>query len=153
MDEARWLDAREERAWRGLMAMEDALTEFLERRLRTHSGLSQADYQVLAHLSEAGGRLRSFELGALVRWEKSRLSQHLGRMEKRGLVTRERCATDQRGCVAVITPEGTDRITAAAPQHVGDVRAALVDHLTADELETLARISEGVTERLGSPEG
>ena len=33
-------------------------------------------------------RLRPFELGALLRWEKSRVSQHLGRMEKRGLVTR-----------------------------------------------------------------
>lgn len=153
MDEARWLDPREERAWRGLMAMEDALTEFLERQLRTRDGLSGADYQVLAHLSEAGGRLRSFELGALVRWEKSRLSQHLARMEKRGLVVRERCASDQRGCVAVITLEGTDRITAAAPQHVGDVRAALIDHLTADEMEMLARIGEGVTARLGAPDG
>ncbi|MFC5062031.1 MarR family winged helix-turn-helix transcriptional regulator [Actinomycetospora atypica] len=151
MDEARWLDPQEERAWRGLMAMQDALDEFLERQLRTRDGLSGADYQVLAHLSENGGRLRSFELGALVRWEKSRLSQHLGRMEKRGLVTRERCATDQRGCIAVITPEGTERITAAAPQHVRDVRAALVDHLTADELETLARIGEGVVDRLGPP--
>ena len=152
MDEARWLDPREERAWRSLMAMQDALTEFLERQLRTRNGLSGADYQVLAHLSEAGGSLRSFELGALVRWEKSRLSQHLVRMEKLGLVTRERCATDQRGCVAVITAEGTDRITAAAPRHVGDVRAALIDHLTVEEMETLARIGEGVTARLESSE-
>jgi DNA-binding MarR family transcriptional regulator len=54
----------------------------------------------LAHLSEApDGQLRPFALGALLRWEKSRLSQHLGRMEKRDLVTRQRCLTDQRGAV------------------------------------------------------
>ena len=65
MDEARWLDEREQRAWRALMVMQEGLSEFLERRLRTRCGLSQADYQVLAHLSEAPeGRLRPFELGA-----------------------------------------------------------------------------------------
>ncbi len=64
------------------MKMQDGLSEFLERQLRNRHGLSAADYQVLAHLSEAPeGRLRSFELGRLLRWEKSRLSQHLGRMQ------------------------------------------------------------------------
>ena len=107
MDEVRWLDEREQRAWRALMVMQDGLSEFLERRLRTRCGLSQADYGVLAHLSEAPeGRLRPFELGRLLRWEKSRLSQHLGRMEKRGLVTREPCATDQRGAVVVAHRSG-----------------------------------------------
>ena len=46
------------------MKMQDGLSEFLERQLRNRYGLSAADYQVLAHLSEAPeGRLRSFELG------------------------------------------------------------------------------------------
>ena len=76
---ARWLDPAEARAWRSLMEMQDGLSEFIERQLRNRCGLSHADYQVLAHLSEAPeGRLRSFELGELLHWEKSRLSQHLG---------------------------------------------------------------------------
>lgn len=149
MTEVRWLDEREERAWRGLMAMQDGLSEFIDRQLRTRDGLSHADYQVLAHLSETpGGRLRPFELGALLRWEKSRLSQHLGRMEKRDLVTRERCLTDQRGAVVAITPRGTDLIGAAAPQHVADVRDAIIDHLSPAELRTLAAISDKVRGRL-----
>src|SRR3954471_1776813 len=115
MTEARWLDGREQRAWRSLLVMKSALWAFLDRQLRNRCGLSTADYQVLAHLSEAPeGRLRPFALGDLLRWEKSRLSQHLGRMEKRGLVTRERCLTDQRGAVVVITPRGGDLIKAAA---------------------------------------
>jgi DNA-binding MarR family transcriptional regulator len=153
MTEPRWLDEREERAWRGLMAMQDGLSEFLERQLRNRSGLSNADYQVLAHLSEAPeGRLRSFELGGLLRWEKSRLSQHLGRMQNRGLVSRERCATDQRGAVIAITPKGGDLIEAAAPLHVADVREVFIDHLTASELETLAGIGDKVRERLAEVE-
>ena len=140
MTEARWLGEREQRAWRNLMAMQDGMAEYIDRQLRNQCGLSSADYQVLAHLSEApDGRLRPFELGGQLRWEKSRLSQHLGRMEKRGLVTRERCLTDQRGAVVAITPRGGDLIKAAAPQHVGDVRSVLIDHLTAAELEALAQ--------------
>jgi DNA-binding MarR family transcriptional regulator len=149
MTEVPWLDEREQRAWRGLMTMQDDLSEFLDRQLRTRYGLSKADYEVLVHLSEApGGRRRSFELGGLLRWEKSRLSQHLGRMEKRDLVTRERSLADQRGADVTITPRGSDLIRAAAPQHVTDVRAAFIDNLTAAELKTLTTIAGKVNKRL-----
>jgi DNA-binding MarR family transcriptional regulator len=149
MTETRWLDEREQRAWRSLMTMQDGLSEYLDRQLRTRCGLSNADYQVLAHLSEApSGRLRSFELGRLLRWEKSRLSQHLGRMQTRGLVSRERSRTDQRGAVIGLTARGSDLIEAAAPQHVADVRDAIIDRLTATELRTLAAIGDKVRERL-----
>lgn len=149
MPEAQWLDEREQRAWRSLMAMQDGLSEFIERQLRNKSGLSRADYQVLGHLSEApDGRLRSFELGRLLRWEKSRLSQHLGRMQSRHMVSREPCMTDQRGAIVVITPEGRRLIEAAAPQHVADVRDALIDHLTAEELELLSAVGDKVRWRL-----
>jgi len=147
--QAPWLNEDEQRTWRALQTMQDGLSEFLERRLRTRCGLSGADYQVLAHLSEApAGQLRSFELGALLRWEKSRLSQHLGRMVDRGLVSRERCRTDQRGAVITITPSGRELITAAAPQHAADVRDVFIDHLTAAELATIATIGDRVHQRL-----
>jgi DNA-binding MarR family transcriptional regulator len=148
MAAARWLDEREDRAWRSLMASQNGMTEYLERRLRRY-GLSRADYEVLAHLSEApDGRLRSFELGGLLDWEKSRLSQHLGRMQARGLVARERCLTDQRGAVVAITPSGTELIEAAAPQHVADVRDVLIDHLTPAELDALTTIATKIRTRL-----
>ena len=149
MTEVRWLDDEEQRAWRSLMTMQDGLTEFLDRELRHRCGLSTPDYQVLAHLSESPeGRLRPFELGALLRWEKSRLSQHLGRMEKRGLVSRAPCATDQRGAVVTITPRGRDLITAAAPQHVANVRDVCIDQLTNADLKSLIAIGDKVRKRL-----
>jgi DNA-binding MarR family transcriptional regulator len=151
MTEARWLDEQEERAWRSLMSMQEGLSEFIERQLRHRCGLSHADYQVLAHLSESPeGRLRSFELGRLLHWEKSRLSQHLGRMERRGMVARERSLTDQRGAVVTITAQGHDLIKAAAPQHVADIREVVIDHLTAAELEALTTIGDKVRERLAA---
>jgi DNA-binding MarR family transcriptional regulator len=133
--------------------MQDGLTEFLDRELRHRCGVSTPDYEVLAHLSESPeGRLRPFELGRLLRWEKSRLSQHLGRMEKRGLVSRERCATDQRGAVITITPRGRDLITAAAPQHVANVRDVFIDQVTKGELKTLIAIGDKVRKRLAALE-
>lgn len=149
MTQQRWLDDQEQRAWRGLMAMQEGLVEFIERQLRSRCGLSNADFQVLAHLSEASeGRLRAFQLTRLLHWEKSRLSQHLGRMHTRGLVSRERCLDDRRGAVVAITTRGTELIEAAAPQHLADVRSAIIDQLTATELATLATIADKVRTRL-----
>ena len=129
--------------------MQEGLGEFIDRQLRSRCGISIADYRVLAHLSEAPeGRLRSFELAQLLRWEKSRLSQHLGRMQTRGLVSRERCLDDRRGAVVAITSRGREVIEAAAPQHVADVRSVIIDHLSATELATLTAVSDKVRERL-----
>src|SRR4051794_2416954 len=153
MTEARWLDEEEQRAWRSLLTMQDGLTEFLDRELRHRCGVSTPDYEVLAHLSESpDGRLRPFELGRLLRWEKSRLSQHLTRMEKRGLVSRERCPTDQRGAVVTITPHGRELITAAAPHHVSNVRDVFIDQLTRAELKSLVTIGDKVRKRLAALE-
>jgi len=153
MTEERWLNEREDRAWRSVMAMQEGLAEFLERQLRSRCGLSNADFQVLAHLSEAPeGRLRSFQLSRLLRWEKSRLSQHLGRMQTRGLVVRERCSDDRRGAVVAITARGTQIIEAAAPQHLADVRSAFIDQLTAAELATLTAIADKVRAQLAKLE-
>ena len=149
MDEPRWLDEREQRAWRSLMKMQAGLSEYIERQLRTHSGLSTADYQVLAHLSEAPeGRLRSFALGDALQWEKSRLSQHLTRMQNRNLIRRERCATDQRGAVVVITEQGRTLVEAAAPLHLADVRNVLIDHVTPAQMDLLIELGDQVEAQL-----
>ncbi|MFI5991935.1 MarR family winged helix-turn-helix transcriptional regulator [Streptomyces sp. NPDC051362] len=151
MDEPRWLDEREQRAWRSLMKMQAGLSEYIERQLRTHSGLSTADYQVLAHLSEAPeGRLRSFVLGDALQWEKSRLSQHLTRMQNRNLIRRERCATDQRGAVVVITEQGRTLVETAAPLHLADVRNVLIDHVTPAQIDLLIELGDQVEARLAA---
>jgi DNA-binding MarR family transcriptional regulator len=145
MTEPPWLSEQEQKAWRSMRVMQDGLAEFLERQLRTRNGISNADYQVLANLSEAPeGHLRSFELGKLLQWEKSRLSQHLGRMQNRGLIIRERSLVDQRGAVISITDEGLALVKKAARQHAADVRKAFIDHLTATELKTLITIGNKV---------
>ncbi|RZS91318.1 MarR family transcriptional regulator [Motilibacter rhizosphaerae] len=152
-EDPRWLDEDESRAWRSIIDMHEGLAEFLDRRLRTDSGLSTADYRVLVHLSEApDGRLRPRALQQLLHWEKGRLSQHLTRMEGRGLVTREPCADDLRGSVTAITPRGRELIGTAAARHVAVVRAAVVDLLSREELAVLAGLSERVRQQVAALE-
>jgi DNA-binding MarR family transcriptional regulator len=149
VSETRWLDEREARAWRGYTRMQVQLAARLHRNLLRATGLSLPDYEVLVHLSEAPeGRLRSFQLSAALQWEKSRLSHHLTRMQRRGLVARRECETDGRGAFVVLTPTGRTAIEAAAPAHVADVRAALIDALTPAQLDALAEISDAVLARM-----
>lgn len=153
MSEVRWLDEREDRAWRSYMRMQAQLTAQLHRSLVRNTGLSLSDYEVLVFLSEAPeGKLRSYQLSAGLQWEKSRLSHHLSRMEGRGLVERRGCATDGRGAFVVITDTGRQAIEAAAPTHVADVREAMIDVLTPEQLDMLGEISEAVLAKLASIE-
>ncbi|MEH0825101.1 MULTISPECIES: MarR family winged helix-turn-helix transcriptional regulator [unclassified Micromonospora] len=149
MDVPRWLDDREDRAWRGYRRMRRLLDLQLARDLMRDAGLSEPDYDVLSDLSEApDGRLRLGELADRMLWSRSRLSHHLSRMQQRGLVVREECTTDGRGSVVVLTAEGRRAIEAAAPGHVAAVRRHLIDLLDPDELAALDRFTHRVVDRL-----
>lgn len=145
MDDTRWLNDREERAWRGLQFMQLRLEGELARQLSASSGLSYSDYVVLVALTDrADGRMRLFELAGVLGWEKSRLSHHVGRMADRGLVKKEKCSDDRRGAHVVVTKRGRSEIAAAAPGHVATVRRLFVDRLTPDQLEAIAEAAEVV---------
>jgi DNA-binding MarR family transcriptional regulator len=149
MDEVRWLDEREQAAWRALQLMQMRLEATLARQLATDSGLSHADYAVLVALTdEPDGRLRLFELGRFLGWEKSRLSHHVTRMVNRGLVAKEPCDDDRRGAFVVITDQGRRTIEAAAPGHVEAVRRHFVDLLEPEELDQVAAIATKVLDAL-----
>ena len=144
-----WLDKTEEHAWRSLLQMHTQLMARLGRQLQTDSELSMADFDVLVQLTDiADGRLRVLELAKALRWEKSRLSHHLGRMVGRGLILREDCPNDRRGSFVAITPLGREAIEAAAPRHVETVRRLVFDGLTPEQVATLAALSDEVLRRL-----
>ncbi|MER6345273.1 MarR family winged helix-turn-helix transcriptional regulator [Streptomyces sp. NPDC001595] len=138
MTEPPWLNAEEADVWTKYRRLRRELHRAQERQLMRDSGLSAADYALLAPLSEAPeGLLRARELGAEVDWERSRLSHQISRMEKRGLVTREACADDARGSMVRLTPAGRQAIEEAAPRHAQTVRRLFFDPLTKDEVRLL----------------
>lgn len=145
MVDAQWLDTREARLWQSYRDTYRELMRALEARLIGNSGLSGADYALLHPLSEAeDGVLRTRDLGKSVGWERSRLSHQVSRMEKRGLVCREECASDARGSMVRLTELGWKAIEAAAPDHVAAVRGYFFDHLTEAEQTQLAGLLDRI---------
>jgi DNA-binding MarR family transcriptional regulator len=113
------------------------------------SGLSPADYQVLLALSEAGGRrMRSSELAASIDWERSRLSHHLGRMETRGLIRRDDCATDSRGSEVLLTGDGEQVFRRAAAPHLRAIKKVFADALTSEQFGALGEIMDALQNHL-----
>lgn len=152
MDEVRWLNERELRAWRSLQFMQMRLEGELARQLAADSGLSYPDYLVLVALTDRpDGRMRLFELAADLGWEKSRLSHQVGRMAGRGLVAKEKCDSDRRGAFVVVTRQGRSVIEAAAPGHVDAVRRLFVDRLTPAQLDAIGDAAEVVLAALDEP--
>ncbi|GHA57005.1 MarR family transcriptional regulator [Streptomyces canarius] len=148
-EEPRWLSPDEGRAWRGLLRMHDLLVNQAGRSMQNEFGLSATDYTVLAELTRApNDHLRVMELAKVLGWEKSRVSHHLSRMVKRGLLTREDCADDGRGAYVTVTAAGRAAIEAAAPRHVEDVRRLFLDHLTPGQIVLLAEITDTVIEKI-----
>ncbi|MBM9506224.1 MarR family winged helix-turn-helix transcriptional regulator [Actinacidiphila acididurans] len=145
----RWLTPYELATWRAFIETAEQLRNVLGARLREDSGLSEGDYAVLLALSEAEGRrLRSSALAAHIDWERSRLSHHLGRMERRGLIAREECEDDNRGAEVVATAEGMSAFRRATVPHLRAVRELFLDALTPEQLDAVAEITAVLRDRL-----
>lgn len=149
IDEVRWLSDTEQEAWRHFISGIRRLMERLDVDLKAH-GLNHDDYGVLVALSEADDdRMRMAELADRAVQSRSRLSHHIGRLESRGLVSRQSCPEDRRGAFAVLTPEGRATIEAVAPFHVAGVREHFLGHLSPDELAVVGAAFGRIDAALG----
>jgi len=127
------------------------LAAAVARDLARDSDLSAADYQVLVQLSESENHeMRISELATSMMWSKSRLSHQLSRMKERRLVCRRGCASDARASYAMLTPEGLEAITKAAPAHVESVRRHFIDRLDRGQVEAMATISSTLVDHLNA---
>lgn len=148
-----WLTTEQQQVWRRWLAVNAALPAVLHRDLQ-ESGLSLPDFEVLVHLTDtAEGRLRVTDLADVLRWERSRLSHHVKRMEARALVRREECPEDKRGAFVVLTPAGRAAIQTAAPSHAATVREVVFGPLSPEELDSFGAITEKVLASLASRTG
>jgi DNA-binding MarR family transcriptional regulator len=151
--EPNWLSPREDRAWGAFIHAHQQIEVRLSRRLQ-ESGLSGADYSVLAVLSALDGdRMPANALCNALGWEKSRLSHQVRRMEKGGLVSRESNPDDARSTLVCLLPAGLAAIEKAAPRHVDDVRRNFIDLFTPAELDMLAILNERVLQHLADGAG
>jgi DNA-binding MarR family transcriptional regulator len=109
------------------------------------TGLSDPDFGVLTRVGEfGGGAMRQNQLAESMGFQRSRLSDHLTRMEEWGLV-RRRQAGD--GVEVVVTDAGRDLVAKARRAHAAAVRRHLLEPLTANEQRSLGSMLEKLIRR------
>jgi DNA-binding MarR family transcriptional regulator len=151
--EPKWLNPREDRAWRAFQHAHHQLGAHLNRGLQ-ELGLSGADYRILAVLSEHDGdRMPARDLCNALGWEKSRVSHQVRRMQDDRLISREPNPDDARSTMVCLLPAGRVAVEKAAPRHVQNVRRKFIDLLTPAELEMLAALNERVLHHLAKDDG
>jgi DNA-binding MarR family transcriptional regulator len=148
-DTTRWLDTQEQQTWRQLSSMILRLQPVLSAQLQREFGISHFEYLLMACLSETPeSRLRMSVLATITGSSLPRLSQAVGRLEKRGWLSRQPDAKDSRYTLAVLTGAGLRQLQQAAPSHVGAVREYVFDRLTQAQTRQLGAISQRILDGL-----
>lgn len=134
----------EQALWHAWKIAGEAVLAHVTRELAEATGLSVPDFGVLSWLVDLGdGELRQQALADAMRWEKSRLSHQLTRMQQRGLVQRH--PAHGRGVRVAITRTGREMLACARPVHARAIRAYLLDRVGPEQRQLLAEICADLT--------
>ena len=126
-------------AWRGMLETHATLIAQLDAELARDQGLPLTSYEVLISLADADSeRLRMGELAERLLLSRSGITRLVDRLERQGLVERQRCDDDGRGFFAAITTEGKRRLVTARPAHLDGVRRHFLSRLRPADLDALA---------------
>ncbi|WP_036725437.1 MarR family winged helix-turn-helix transcriptional regulator [Patulibacter minatonensis] len=129
--------------WEAWKRSSDAVIERVRREVRTATGLSNADFGVLKIVAAAGGTVRQQALCDGLEWTQSRTSNHLSRMERRGLVVRE--TLEGGGVEITATARGAELIGRAVPVHAAAVREHLLERLDDTAHGAIAELAADLT--------
>lgn len=136
--------------WSAFIQTVEILRARVQSRLQADSQLSEGDYKVLLALNGAEeGSLRSSDLARIMEWERSRLSGHLGRMEKRGLIRRQQSAKDARGSEVLLTNDGARAFRASTMPHLEAVKTYFIDAFTEAQLMQIDDTTAALRTHLG----
>lgn len=141
-------------AWRGLLRVHAALFKALDAELEAAHGVPLSSYEVLIYLrSSPGRRLRMADLAERVLLSRSGMTRLVDRLERDGLLAREQCSDDARGCYATLTSRGESFLEEARPTHLAGVRERFLRHFSPAELELLGECWERVLPAAGEAPG
>src|SRR6058998_4156189 len=132
-------DGRGLEAWGSLLRAHATLMRRLDTDLERETGLTLADFDVLAQLAQARGELRVTELADRALISRSGMSRRVARLVDEGLVRRAKADTDGRGIVVAITDRGIARLAETAPVHLRGVSNLFAERLDDQELALLER--------------
>lgn len=134
------LTPQEQRLWHAWKTAAEQVRQRVADDVKAGSGLSDQDFGIVTRLVELGdGELRQNDLGALLQWDRTRLSHQLTRMEKRGLLSRR---SVEGGVLVRVTDEGADLVRVARPIHAAAVREHLLSRTDGVEHSSLLHVLE-----------
>lgn len=144
------LSKREAGAWRGFLRAHARLWKDMGADLEARHGLSINAYDVLVLLDEAQeGRERMTDLANAVLMSSGGFTRLADRLERQGLIARERCATDARGFDAMLTELGRAKLEAARDTHRADIRERFLAHASPEEQMVLGDVWQRILEHHG----
>src|SRR3989454_5729915 len=132
-------------AWTSFLRAHATLLRRLDTDLEGETGLALADFDVLAQLAEAHGKLRMTELADRALISRSGMTRRVARLVDEGLVRREKADTDARGVVVALTKAGLARLAETAPVHARGISKLFVAQLDDQELAFLEHALSKVT--------
>lgn len=140
----RGLTEEEQQLWTLVSSAWGKALRTVDEALQTGSQLSSAEFAVLSMLSASENQtMRLRELCHALRWDRSRVSHQVTRMQRRGLVAKDPSPGDGRGVLVSATDDGVKRVAAATPEHAKVVRRVVLEPLkdegAAQVLETICR--------------
>jgi DNA-binding MarR family transcriptional regulator len=132
-----------DRVFVAILRTADALGQQTEQLIRT-ANLTSTQYNVLRILQGAGPEgLACRAIGDRMITHDPDITRLLDRMEKRGLITRERQKDDRRVIKTRITPQGLERIK-PLDQPVRDLHKGQFRHVAGGRLKTLYDLLEEI---------
>jgi DNA-binding MarR family transcriptional regulator len=126
-------------AWTSLLRAHATLMRRLDTDLERETGLTLADFDVLAQLAVAQGELRMTELAERALISRSGMTRRVARLVDEGLVRRDKADSDARGVVVALTEAGVARLAETVPVHARGISKLFVDQLDDQELALLER--------------
>ncbi|WP_052487247.1 MarR family winged helix-turn-helix transcriptional regulator [Gordoniibacillus kamchatkensis] len=132
-------------AWRLFIKTYARIIEQIERDLAEQKRVPLTAYDVLIALFEAPGhKLRLGELTQKMVLTKSGITRLLDRLEREGLVQREKSEEDRRGAYAVLTPEGEQQLRKAWPVYARGIKQYFAAPLSEEQTRQLIAAFEAM---------
>jgi DNA-binding MarR family transcriptional regulator len=128
-------------AWTHLLRGHARLIRELDAELREDHGSALGDFDVLAQLTFAPeGRLRMCDLASAIVLSPSGLSRRVDRLERAGLVVRERGCTDGRNVEARLSASGKRLFARLRTAHLAGIGERFASKFSEKELATLGEL-------------
>jgi DNA-binding MarR family transcriptional regulator len=145
MEKKNSLEPEQLATWRTFITTHAVIINLIEQDLAGAQQLPLSSYDVLLSLVIAPNRrLRMHELAQAVVLSRSGLTRLVDRLEREGLLTRDRSGPDRRATYAVLTLKGLRAFRRAWPIYANGILKHFIQHLTPEETHALKHMLQNV---------